>query len=109
MTVYKNPETSARQSYAAVEGSYPNFTGRVLDAKKECVLPCKGWTKTLEDHVRAMIGCEENKRIERARRLRRPPYFSSPSDIVVKPGEVTVKGRALGFLKGFIDYAQKKK
>lgn len=109
MTAYNNPETAAFRSYAAVKGSYPNFSERISSAEKECRFPCKGWTKTLEDHVRSMIGCEENKRIETARRLKKPPYFSSSSDIVVKPGEVTIKGRSLGFLKDFISYAQKRK
>jgi hypothetical protein len=108
MTVYNNLENTALLSYAAVEGSYPNFAERIQSAEEECILPCKGWTKTLEEHVRAMIGREEEKRIERAKRLRKPPYFSSSSDIVVKQGEVTVKGKALGLLKSFINYAQKK-
>jgi len=109
MTAYTSPENSARQSYAVLESSYPNFTGKVLTAEDECRFPCKGRTKTLEEHVRTMIRCEEDKRIEAAKRLRKAPYFSNPDDIKVKPGEVTVKGRALGFLKSFIDYAQKKK
>ena len=109
MTVYRSPETSARQSYAAIERSYPNFTGRVLTAEDKCRFPCKGWTKTLEEHVRTMIRCEEDKGIKTAKRLRKAPYFSNPDDIKVRPGEVTVEGRALGFLKSFIDYVQKKK
>jgi hypothetical protein len=109
MATYRNLETSALQSYAAVRNSYPNFTGRVLSAEGECRLPCKGHTKTLEERIRTMVGREEEKRIQEARRLNQTPYFSNADDIVVEPGEITVKKGALGFLKDFIRYAQKRK